>query len=96
MKVRVFAIPKCDNVDQIPNEEFVEQAEEYGTVWSLWGFQRYINKVLKDSPKTVINEHGIKIPTKPFGEDHKPFYEDDDDLYFRFIDVSKVDYYNNL
>jgi len=96
MEIRVYAIPKCSNMHKISNEELIGEAEDYGTVWSLWGFQNYINKVLKGVSETVINERGIKVGTKPLGEGHKPFYEDDDDLYFRFIDVDKVDYYDKL
>ena len=43
MKTRVYAIKDCDNVHEISNEDFINQAEDLGYVWSLGGFQNLLN-----------------------------------------------------
>ncbi len=43
MKTRVYAIPETDDVHEISNEDFMDQAEELGYCWSLPGFQNLLN-----------------------------------------------------
>lgn len=43
MKIRVYAIPETENVHEISNEDFMDQAEDLGSVWSLGGFQNLLN-----------------------------------------------------
>ena len=42
-ETRVYAIIETDNVHEISNEDFMDQAEELGYVWSLVGFQNELN-----------------------------------------------------
>ena len=42
-KIRVYAINGCDDVHEIEDEDFMNQAEDLGYVWSLLGFQNFIN-----------------------------------------------------
>ena len=43
MKTRVYAIKETEDVHEISNEDFMNQAEELGYVWSLLGFQNELN-----------------------------------------------------
>ena len=43
MKTRVYAIKETDDVHEISNEDFMNQAEDLGSVWSLEGFQNLLN-----------------------------------------------------
>ena len=43
METRVYAIKECYNVHEISNEDFINQAEDLGYVWSLLGFQNELN-----------------------------------------------------
>ena len=43
MKTRVYAIKETDDVHEISNEDFIDQAENLGYVWSLLGFQNLLN-----------------------------------------------------
>lgn len=43
MKIRVYAIKETEDVHEISNEDFINQAEDLGYVWSLLGFQNFIN-----------------------------------------------------
>tara|TARA_R100000781_G_C4053716_1_gene118571 strand:+ start:468 stop:677 length:210 start_codon:yes stop_codon:yes gene_type:complete len=43
MKTRVYAIPETDDIHEISNEDFMDQAEGLGYVWSLPGFQDELN-----------------------------------------------------
>ena len=43
MKIRVYAIPDCDDVHELSNEDFINNAEGLGYVWSLSGFQNVLN-----------------------------------------------------
>ena len=43
MKIKVYAINGCDDVHEIEDEDFMNQAEDLGYVWSLLGFQNFIN-----------------------------------------------------
>ena len=44
MKTRVYAIKETDDVHEISNEDFINQAEDLGYVWSLPGFQNELNR----------------------------------------------------
>ena len=44
MKTRVYAIKETDDVHEISNEDFINQAEDLGYVWSLLGFQNELNR----------------------------------------------------
>ena len=39
METRVYAIKETEDIHEISNENFMNQAEELGNVWSLSGFQ---------------------------------------------------------
>ena len=43
MKIKVYAINGCDDVHEIEDEDFMNQAEDLGYVWSLLGFQNELN-----------------------------------------------------
>ena len=43
MKIRVYAIKETEDVHEISDEDFIYEAEELGFVWSLSGFQNFIN-----------------------------------------------------
>ena len=43
MKTRVYAIPETDDVHEISNEDFINQAEDLGLFWGLLGFQNHLN-----------------------------------------------------
>lgn len=43
MKIRVFAIPETDDVHEISNEDFIDQAQDFGYIWSLSAFQNELN-----------------------------------------------------
>ena len=42
-KTRVYAIIETDDVHDISNEDFMDEAEGIGYVWSLLGFQNCLN-----------------------------------------------------
>ena len=44
MKIRVYAIIETEDVHEINNEDFIYQAEDLGYVWSLTGFQNFLNR----------------------------------------------------
>ena len=68
MKIKVYAINGCDDVQEIEDEDFMNQAEDLGYVWSLCGFQNFINwegtppfyKPLEDLHFRFINIEGGK------------------------------------
>ena len=43
MKIRVYAIKETEDVHEINDDDFMYEAEEIGIVWSLLGFQNFIN-----------------------------------------------------
>ena len=43
METRVYAIKETEDVHEISNEDFMNQAEDLGYVWSLSGFQNVLN-----------------------------------------------------
>ena len=43
METRVYAIKETEDVHEISNEDFINQAEDLGYVWSLLGFQNELN-----------------------------------------------------
>ena len=43
MKIRVYAIQETEDVHEIPDQDFMDQAEDLGYVWSLLGFQNELN-----------------------------------------------------
>ena len=43
MKTRVYAIKECEDVHEISNEDFINQAEDLGYSWSLLDFQNLLN-----------------------------------------------------
>ena len=42
-KIRVYAIPGTEDIHEIEDEDFINQAEDLGYVWSLLGFQNELN-----------------------------------------------------
>lgn len=54
MKTRVYAIPETDNVHEISNEDFINQAEDLGYCWSLSGFQNELN--WEGTPSLDLND----------------------------------------
>lgn len=43
MKTTVYAIKECDNVHEISEQDFINEAEDLGYSWSLEGFQSELN-----------------------------------------------------
>ena len=43
METRVYAIKETEDVHEISNEDFINQAEDLGYVWSFLGFQNELN-----------------------------------------------------
>ena len=43
METRVYAIEETEDVHEISNDDFMNQAEDLGYVWSLLGFQNELN-----------------------------------------------------
>ena len=43
MEIRVYAIKETEDVHDINDGDFINQAEDLGLVWSLLGFQNFIN-----------------------------------------------------
>ena len=43
MILRVYAIKESENVHEISDEVFMQQAEDLGYVWSVLDFQNFIN-----------------------------------------------------
>ena len=43
MKIRVYAIKETEDVHDINDGDFINQAEDLGLVWSLLGFQNELN-----------------------------------------------------
>ena len=52
-KIRVYAIHETEDVHEINNEDFINQAEDLGFVWSLTGFQNELNN--EGDPTLDIN-----------------------------------------
>ena len=42
-ETRVYAALETDDVHEISNEDFMDEAEEQGNVWTLLGFQNLLN-----------------------------------------------------
>jgi len=72
MKTRVYAIPETDDVHEISNEDFIDQAEDLGYCWSLPGFQNELN-CEGDVHHPLWSVTGFMAKTG--------------NLHFRFIDV---------
>ena len=71
MKIRVYAIKETEDVHEIPDQDFMDQAEDLGFVWSLSGFQNFIN--WEGSPpfyKPTDNLHFRFINIEPDQEDY--------------------------
>ena len=54
-KTRVYAIIETDDVHEISNEDFMDEAEEFGYAWSLSGFQNFLNREGNGKVENIYN-----------------------------------------
>ena len=74
METRVYAIKETEDIHEISNENFMNQAEELGNVWSLSGFQNEMNREGTPSIKGMhefseLHFRFIDVPTDSNNDD---------------------------
>jgi hypothetical protein len=109
METRVYAIKETENVHEISNEDFMQEAEDMGYVWSLLGFQNILNiegNQTKSDDKvrtrffSYLHFRFIDVPTSEKDYANKCCVKNEDNLeWFRkfanYISNNANDVYND-